>query len=101
MTEQQTISWIFLATALASQTGPADFNSISTIADGINHAVPTQKELQMSLTWLTNRGLVAKIGSKYSLTAKGKSDYNQVSGKSTAFSTIWKKLEGSLKKYNE
>jgi len=58
MTDSQTIAWIFLAIALASQTEPADFDSISTIADGINHAVPTLKELQTSLIWLINNGLV-------------------------------------------
>ena len=53
MTDKQTISWILLSTVIASQKGPADFASISNIADGINHAIPTHKELQTSLTWMT------------------------------------------------
>ena len=81
MTDTQTISWIFLSTAIASQTEPADVASISNIADGINHAVPTHKELQTSLTWLIQSGLVVKMGNKYSLTEKGKLDYAEASKK--------------------
>ena len=51
--DRQTISWIFLSTVLASQKEPADYSSISSIADGINHSVPTDKEMQSSLSWLT------------------------------------------------
>lgn len=67
----QTISWILLSTAFASEQQPANFDSISQIADGINHAVPTQKELQTSLAWLTKNGIVEKTGKKYHLTNKG------------------------------
>src|SRR5688572_19592633 len=62
MTKNQTTSWIFLATAIASQTEPADFSSISDIADGINHAIPTHKELQSSLNWMARTGLVTNTG---------------------------------------
>ena len=39
MKEEQIISWIFLAVALASNTEPSDIKGISLVADGINHAV--------------------------------------------------------------
>ena len=71
MNESTTISWIFLATAFASEQEPANFESILQIADGINHAVPTHKELQTSLDWLTKNGLVEKSGKKYQLTNSG------------------------------
>jgi len=45
MDENTTISWILLSTALASEQQPANFESITQIADGINHAVPTHNEL--------------------------------------------------------
>jgi len=99
MTDNQTAAWIFLATALASLTEPTDFDSISTIADGINHAVPTHKELQTSLTWLTNKGLVMKIGSKYCLTEKGKIDYETASEKTATLSKVWNNVEAVLKRY--
>jgi hypothetical protein len=99
MTDNQTISWIFLATAMASQSHPADFNSISNIADGINHAVPTHKELQTSLTWLTSNGLVMKIGNKYCLTEKGKADYETASKQASTLLKVWDNTEAVLKRY--
>jgi len=99
MTEGQTISWIFLATAMASQTKPADHNSISSIADGINHAVPTHKELQTSLTWLTTNNLVTKTGTKYRLTEKGQLDYDLASRQTSTLMKIWDNLDTVLKKY--
>jgi Mn-dependent DtxR family transcriptional regulator len=99
MDNYQTISWIFLATAIASQAEPTDFASISSVADRINHAVPTHKELQDSMTWLTNNGLVDKIGDKYSLTENGKKDYKESSRKTSTLPKIWDNLETILKKY--
>lgn len=99
MNDSQTKSWIFLSTAIASQIEPADFESISNIADGINHAIPTQKELQSSLAWLTVTGLVTKKGKKYSLTDKGKMDYETASRQTSTISKVWDNLETVLLKY--
>lgn len=84
---------------MASQTEPADYDSISNIADGINHAVPTDKELQASLTWLTKNDLVSNTGSKYRLTEKGLLDYETASPQSSTLLKIWDNLEIVLKKY--
>ena len=65
MKESKTISWIFLATVMASQVEPANFSDISQIADGINHAVPTHKELQSSIAWLVGNNLLLKQANKY------------------------------------
>lgn len=99
MTENQTTSWIFLAIAIASQIEPANVNSISNIADGINHAIPTQKELQSSLAWLTKTGLVTKTGSKYKLTEKGGMEYETASRKTSTLLNNWENIEIVLKKY--
>ena len=100
MNTQETISWIFLATALASKSDSADFNSISAIADGINHAVPTHKELQTSMTWLTHNRLVVKTGNKYKLTPKGESVYVEASHNTPILLKIIANLSNVLKKYN-
>ena len=71
MNENTVISWVFLATAFASEREPANFESITQIADGINHDVPTHKELQTSLGWLMKNELVEKSGKKYQLTNEG------------------------------
>lgn len=93
MTEEQIISWIFLVIALAANTEPSDINGISMVADGINHAVPTQKELQISIAWLTNKGLILKHGKSYELTNKGKLEYDAASKNSNKLLAIWKNLE--------
>ena len=96
MRESQTISWIFLAIAMASQVEPANYNEISIIADGINHSVPTQKMLQSSIKWLTTKGFVSKEGSKYFLTEIGKNVIKISSAKSTFLLDQWKNLENEL-----
>lgn len=96
MTENETTSWIFLATALASQEEPADLNAISMIADGINHVIPTEKELRMSLTWLTNKRLILKQGRKYTLTAIGLTKYNDANSKTKVLLKIWDNLNKKL-----
>lgn len=101
MTEEQIISWIFLAIALATNTEPSDINGISMVADGINHAVPTQKELQISIAWLTNNGLILKNGKRYELTNKGKLEYEAVSKNSDKLLAIWKHLEIKLGNYEK
>ena len=99
MTDIQTISWIFLATALATNTKPTDINGISSVADGINHAVPTQKELQTSISWLTRNELIFKQGKNYELTSKGKSEYETASSKTKTLMKIWENLEQNFNKY--
>lgn len=101
MTNDKTISWIFLSLALASQTGPADFSSISSIADGIDHAIPTHKELQTSLTWLTNNRLVIKIGNKYSLTDLGKLHYDQSTINNLPLLKMLDTFESVIKKHKK
>ena len=99
MTELQTFSWIFMATAIASQTEPSDFNGISDIADGINHAVPTHKELQNSINWLYEKELLNKLEKKYVLTPKGKAEYKKASEQNNTVLKIWDNLVEILKNY--
>jgi predicted transcriptional regulator len=99
MRDKQTISWIFLSTAIASKKELSNFTSISNIADGINHAIPTHKELQTSLTWLIQNGLIIKIGNKYGLTDNGKLEYEESTKNITTVLEIWENLETRLNRY--
>ena len=72
MSDEELYSWIFLALGFASNLSPVKFNEITGIADGINHAVPTHKELQKSYSWLLKHKFIQKEEKKYSLTAEGK-----------------------------
>lgn len=77
MKKNKTISWIFLATALASKQNPASLDSILQMADAINHTLPSFKQLKKSLKWLMNFGLVENTGEKYKLTNNGKKVIDQ------------------------
>ena len=95
MNDSKTISWIFLAIALASEQYPAKFSEISTIADGINHAVPTQKELQSSIKWLKEKEYIFQHGKRYELSATGKDILQSVEG-NTNLMQMWSSLENVI-----
>ena len=84
---------------MASDKEPADFNGISMIADGINHAIPTHKEIQTSISWLSEKGLVSKVGNKYTLTSKGKDDFKIASKGTNTLLKIWDNMEQKIINY--
>jgi predicted transcriptional regulator len=96
MNERQTKSWIFLAISVAAEVRPSDFAGISMIADGINHAVPTHKEMQTSISYLLGKELIEKKRNKYSLTPKGASLIGQAKLNKNTYLQIWKELERLL-----
>lgn len=98
--EKRKIAWIYLSLSIACETEPADFNGISMIADGINHAVPTQKELQNSTSWLMSQGLINKVGRKYTLTEKGKEDYASAQLETKILLKMWDNLVEIVKNYS-
>ena len=99
MTDIQTISWIFLATALTTSTEPTNINGISSVADGINHAIPTQRELQTSISWLIKQGFILKQSKNYELTTKGKIEYEKASKNTKILMSIWKNIEINFNLY--
>lgn len=96
MTNNQIISWIFLAIALGSQKEAINYQSISNIADGINHAIPTQKELQIATKWLLEKDLISKQNKKYRLTTKGSKLHEVVSSKNNTIMALWHAFEKEL-----
>jgi hypothetical protein len=71
MKTKTTIAWIYISVAYASEKGPAGLSEIIGIADGINKAIPTHKELQSTLGQLLKSNLIEKVGKKYKLTEMG------------------------------
>ena len=67
LTDSQTFAWILLS---VPET-PGSLQDIIAMADGINHALPSHRELQTSLGWLQARGLVHKDGKRYCTTEAG------------------------------
>jgi len=94
MTEAQTYSWIFYAVALASQSEPVNCARIESVADGINHAVPSQKEMKASLAWAVAQNLIQKEGNRYRLTEDGKKLLKAASSGATM--KTWKNLESKF-----
>ena len=82
---------------MASEKAPTNIKGISKIADGINHSVPTHKELQSSFTWLMKNGFVSKIENKYTLTSKGKNEYKIASEETNIIMEIWNILEQKMR----
>ena len=93
MTLAQTYSWIFYAIGLASNDGPAKHGAIEQVADVINHAVPTQKEIRSSISWLASEGLVQKEGRGYALSESGKTLFESLSEQVGTTMGVWEKLE--------
>jgi hypothetical protein len=90
------ISWIFLSIAMGSETEPINFDGISLIADGINHSVPNQKEINSSISYLLKNNLIIKNGKKYSLSENGKTIYLKSSNKNITILKIWDNIETIL-----
>jgi predicted transcriptional regulator len=97
MNNAETISWIYLAIAISSEKEPVSFAGISQIADGINHAIPTQTQMQNSIAWLTNKKLILKTMNKYSLSELGKEIY-ATSRNINGLMDMWKNLEMKISK---
>ena len=96
MDEARTTAWIMYALALASQREPANFAAISSVADGINHAVPTHKELKSSLNWLIANGMAQKLGSGYMLTPRGSELIDSARVERNTTSQVWSALTSAL-----
>jgi hypothetical protein len=97
--DSEIISLIFLALAMASEKEPTDMNGIKMIADGINHAIPNDDEMQISITWLLNKKLINREGKKYSLTEQGETIYKKAVNNETTLIKIWNNVERNLNNY--
>jgi len=92
MDEPRTYAWIFYAVEMASGREPADYAAISEMADGINHAVPSHRELQASLAWLREAGLVAQYGRRYAVTPLGIALVAQCREGCTTIPQVWRRI---------
>jgi len=92
MNTPNTNAWIFLALAYASQAAPADVKSISGMADGINHDIPTEQEMQLAFEWLLSKKLILKKGEKYALSKAGERIVLAAQEKTSVVMKIWKNI---------
>ena len=57
MTFAKTYAWILYFIALASSKIAASRREIEPVADAINHAFPTDREITASVKWLSEKDL--------------------------------------------
>ena len=72
--------------------------AIEQAADAINHAIPTQKELSVSIKWLTDKKMIEKEGKKTRLTDVGSDIIEQASNKPGGAMKVWDRIEKTIEK---
>ena len=96
-----TRSWILLAIAFASKNSLVDLNRISAVADGINISVPTDLEMQASISWLIKRNMVVQFENNYKLSKLGKQLVTKAQTKTKMIQKILENLETLLQDYHD
>jgi hypothetical protein len=92
MTESQIYTWIFLSLSEELTSLP----DIIGVADGINHAVPTDKELKTAFGWLAAQRLVKKEGRKYGYTPEGVTLRKKSVGPKMTIRESWTAIEAQF-----
>jgi hypothetical protein len=98
MDETTTIAWIFYAVEMGSSKGPANRQSISLLADAINHAVPTHEEVEFSLKWLLDSKLLLKERKSFRLSPEGRSLFAKASNEHKYVQSVWERLAAEISK---
>lgn len=87
-------AWIFLCIPLE---GPGtDRKSILGTADYINHAVPTEQELEGALTRGTEAGLIASRDERYFFSEKYRKQMKKIFKSSKNIFKVWDEMEKFL-----
>jgi hypothetical protein len=92
MTEAQTYAWIFYAASAAARNQAAKHREIEAVADGINHAVPTHKEMAISFKWTESKGLLQRVGKMIQLTDEGRTFASQFTEKPGSAMKTWDRI---------
>jgi len=98
MTEAKTYAWIFLAASAGASTRAVVFREIEAVADGINHAVPTHKEMSASIRWAESKGLIQKVGKQIRLTDEGRAFAAQFAEKSESAMKSWDHITAAFER---
>ena len=92
MSDAETYSWILLCVSEQGSTR----RQISEMADYINHAIPTHHEMEVSLRWLQERGLVSGDGSRFALTNAGAAILSRLRSCTRPIMQAWHAVEHEL-----
>jgi hypothetical protein len=89
-------AWTFLS--LSNIETGTSLEDLIAKADWINHAIPTEEEVEGAITRLSKAGLVQFRSAKLFLTDSGKELYEYIYGQRGSMLTLWGKLEKHLNK---
>jgi hypothetical protein len=97
MTAAKTYAWILLSVSASGSTRRA----ISEMADAIQHAVPTHLEMETSLQWLQERGLVRGDGRRFARTGAGEQLLERFRSPTRPILQTWELLSGAIEEMLE
>lgn len=72
------IGWIFLSIGAASRGGDATLDQVIATADGMNHAIVTDREVDTAIGILASLGLVTVDDDMFVLTPQGRALYEKM-----------------------
>ena len=98
MTEARTYAWIFYATAASRNEDGATRGEIESVADGINHAFPTQKEMDESLKWAEAQNLIRSEGKTVFVTEGGSQLASQHTSQPGGVMKVWERYTRAFEK---
>ena len=60
MTEARTYAWIFCGISLIAKYEAVGIPEVEPVLDALNHALPTEREVSVSIEWLVSNDLIAR-----------------------------------------
>ena len=94
-TDARTVAWIFLAIDFTDLES-AGLTDILHAADAINHAVPLERELRLSIQFLTSHGMIIKQGKSFRVTDIGRAMLKSAHDGAANIFGVWRALEAQI-----
>jgi hypothetical protein len=86
-------SWVLMG--LTREAQPLE--EVIARMDALNHLIPAQEDLAVSLGWLVGAGLVAVDGANYLLTQQGSDLVESTSASTRGWLAAWDRVDAALK----
>jgi len=86
---QHSDAWIFISMAFYQGEAGTSLRDLIATADYINHAIPTDDEIEAAINRLSSAGLVTVQDDHFYLTAAGRIVLQEFHGKRTSLLKMW------------
>ena len=94
-TDATTFSWILLAIYFWDKSSVTRAEILHS-ADAIDHAAPTENELDRAIAFLTQHGLVEELGHSFGISAPGRAILESADSGPGNIYDVWKILESRI-----